>query len=127
MVEGSGVHAEAALGALAAAGFEALPVPSLAVARPLVEAGAVAVVVGPGGGQGLAALSTWPLAVRRACVVALLGESDPGGRGAFRLGVDVVLPAGEVGRLGEALAAAVATKRLLIAPMDAAAAARLGG
>lgn len=126
VVEGRGVHVETVMGALAAAGFEALPVPSLAAARPLVEAGALAVVVGLEAGEGLAALSLWPPSLRRGCVVAVVGEADPGGMKAFRLGVDVVVPGTEEARLGEALAAAIATKRLLVAPLDGAAAARLG-
>lgn len=127
VVEGRGLHVDTVMGALAAAGFEALSVPSLAAARPLVEAGALAVVVGFGVDEGLAALSLWPPSVRRACVVAMVGEADPGGMKAFRMGVDIVLPAGEAARLGETLAAAIATKRLLVAPLDGAAASRLGG
>ncbi len=126
VVDGCGLRADTVLGTLAAAGFEALAVPSLHVARALVEAGAVAVVVGMGVGDRLAALGSWPASVRRGCVVAVLGGDDPGGMRAFQLGVDVVLPAAEEARLGEALAAALATKRLLIAPLDAAAGARLG-
>lgn len=126
VVDGCGVHADAVLGTLAAAGFEAIAVPSLQAARPLVEAGAVAVVVGMGVGEGLAVLCMWPASVRRACVVAVLGGDDPGGMRAFQLGVDVVLPAADEARLGEAMAAALTIKRLLVAPVDAAAAARLG-
>lgn len=126
VVDGCGVHADAVLGALAAAGFEALSVPSLAAARPLVEAGAVAVVAGMGGGEGFAALCTWPPAVRRSCVVAVLGGADSGGMRAFQLGVDLVLPAADEARLGDTLAAALVTKRLLVAPVDPAAAVRLG-
>jgi len=126
VVDGGGVHADTVMGALAAAGFEALPVPSLAAARPLVEAGALAVVVGLDVGEGLSALSLWPPSLRRGCVVAVVGEADPGGMKAFRMGVDVLLPAAEAARLGEVLAAAIATKRLLVAPLDGAAAARLG-
>ncbi len=126
VVEGGGVHVETIMGALAAAGFEALLVPSLAAARPLVEAGALAVVVGLEAGEGLAALSLWPPSLRRGCVVVVVGEEDPGGMKAFRLGVDIVVPGAEEARLGEALAAAITTKRLLVTPLDGAAAARLG-
>ncbi len=126
VVDGCGVRADAVLGTLAAAGFEAFAVPSLQAARPLVEAGAVVVVVGMGVGEGLSVLCTWTASVRRACVVAVLGGVDLGGMRAFQLGVDVVLPVTEEARLGEAMAAALATKRLLVAPLDAAAAARLG-
>jgi hypothetical protein len=125
VVDGSGVRVDVVLGTLAAAGFEALVVPSLDAARPLVETGAVAVVVGMGVGDGLAALNSWPAPVRRGCVVAVLSGEDAGGMGAFRLGVDVVLPAADEARLGEALATALATKRALVAPVDASAAARL--
>jgi len=125
VIDGCGVRVDVVLGTLAAAGFEALVVPSLDAARALVEAGAVVVVLGTGVGDGLAALSSWPASVRRACVVAMLGGEDAGGARAFRLGVDVVLPAADEARLGEALAAALATKRALVAPVDAAAAARL--
>lgn len=126
VVEGGGMRTDAVMGALAAAGLEAVTVPSLQAARPLVEAGAVAVVVGVGVGEGLAVLGTWPAPVRRACVVAALGGDDPGGMRAFLLGVDLVLPSSAEGRLGDAVVAALASKRLLLAPLDAAAAARLG-
>jgi hypothetical protein len=133
VVVGDGsVHAETALGALAAAGCEAVTVPSTAAARGSVEGGALVVVVGsPHGtlsGERFAPLLTMPSAMRRGCVIALVGDGLATGDGmqAFVRGVDLVVARGDLARLGELVAAAVAAKRGLVAQIDPAAAARLG-
>jgi hypothetical protein len=129
----AGLQPEAVLGALAASGFEAVAVPSVAEVRSHVELGAVAVVMGlsPDGLEASqsAALVGMPSGLRRSCVVALLG---PGlttwdGARAFLLGVDLVVSAADGARLGELVSAAVASKRSLVAPLDPSAAGRLGG
>jgi hypothetical protein len=134
VVVGDGrLHVEAALGALTSAGFEAVAVASTAEARSLVESGAVAVVVGVGGvawdQERALPLATLAPAVRRASVVALVGEGMPTGDGlrAFVYGVDLVVSVADLTRLGELLGVAVTGKRALVAPLDPHAAARLGG
>lgn len=127
------LQVEAALGALAASGFEALAVSSVAEVRSHVELGAVAVVMGLAA-EGLdagqaATLVSMPSGLRRSCVVALVG---PGlttwdGTRAFLLGVDVVISLADAARLGELVGAAVASKRTLVAPLDPNAAGKLGG
>ena len=133
VVAEGGLQVEAALGALAASGFEAVAVSSVAEVRSHVELGAVAVVMGLSA-EGLeaghsAALLSMPSGLRRSCVVALVG---PGlttwdGTRAFLLGVDVVVSVADAARLGELIGAAVATKRSLVAPLDPNAATKLGG
>lgn len=126
------VRLDAAAGSLAASGLEAVAASGLAEARQLVEAGALGVVVGvaEGGwvGERPAALATWPPAVRRRCVVTLLGPGLATGDGvrAFLLGVDLLVAAADLGRLGEIMACALHTKGVLLAPLDPAAAARFG-
>jgi hypothetical protein len=127
------LQGEAILGALGAAGFEAVAVGSVAEVRAHVELGAVAVVLGHSA-EGLepaqtAALASMPSGLRRSCVVALLG---PGlttwdGARAFLLGVDLVVASADAPRLGELVAAALASKRTLVAPLDPNAAGKLGG
>ena len=127
------LQVEAVLGALSAAGFEAVAVGSAAEIRPQVESGATVVVVGVAGGAEDAAhaavLAAMPPALRRSCVVVLLGAGPATGDGlrAFLLGVDLVVAAGDAVRVGELACAAVAAKRALVAPLDPVAAGRLGG
>jgi hypothetical protein len=123
---------EAVLGALAATGFEAVASGSVAEVRSQVEVGAVAVVLGASGEAGEAApaaIGGMPPAIRRSCVVVLVGPGLTTGDGmrAFLLGVDLVVAAADAARLGELVGAAVASKRSLVAPLDPVAAARLGG
>ncbi|HPC82530.1 MAG TPA: hypothetical protein P5234_04105 [Thermoanaerobaculaceae bacterium] len=126
------VRLEAAAGALAAAGLEAVVATGLADARRLVEGGALGVVIGvPEGGwvgEEPATLASWPTGVRRRCVVALAGPGLLTGDGvrAFLLGVDLLVSAGDLGKLGEIMACALQTKGALLAPLDPAAAARFG-
>jgi len=133
VVADGSLQLEAALGALSAAGFEAVGVESAAEIRPQVELGAAVVVLGAVGG-GLeparaAALVALPQGLRRSCVVLLVGGGPATGDGlrAFLLGVDLVVAAGDAARLGELAGAAVMAKRALVTPLDPAAAARLGG
>jgi hypothetical protein len=133
VLAGPGLLAEAALGALAAAGFDAVPAGGAADVRAHVEVGAAVVVFGSTG-QGLdaaqaAALASMPAVLRRSCVVALVGQKFTTGDGfrAFALGVDLVVGTPDAARLGELAGAAVAAKRALVAPLDPAAAGRLGG
>lgn len=127
------VRLEAAAGALAAAGLEAVVSTGLADARQLVEGGALGVVIGvpEGGWSGdrPAALATWPAAVRRRCVVALLGPGLATGDGvrAFLLGVDLLVSGADLGRLGEIMTGAFQAKGVLLGPLDPATAARFGG
>jgi len=126
------LQVEAVLGALAAAGFEAVGSASLGEARSQVEAGAVAVVLGSSGDAGdpaLAALAGMPAATRRCCVVVLVGPGLTTGDGmrAFFLGVELVVAVADTARLGELVSAAVASKRTLVAPLDPVASAKLGG
>ena len=126
------LQVEAVLGALAAAGFEAVASASLVEARSQVESGAVAVVLGSSGEAGdaaLAPLAGLPAAMRRCCVVVLIGPGLTTGDGmrAFLLGVDVVVGVADTARLGELVGAAVASKRMLVAPLDPVASAKLGG
>lgn len=126
------VRLEPAAGALASSGLEAVSVASIADARLQVEAGAVGLVVGVSGadwsGERAAGLAGWPPALRRKCVVALLGSGFVTGDGvrAFLLGVDLLVLAGDVGRLGEIMATALLSKGALLAPLDPASAARFG-
>lgn len=127
------VRLDAAAGALAAAGLEAVMSTGLADARQLVEGGALGVVIGVAEGawtgERPAALATWPAAVRRRCVVALLGPGLVTGDGvrAFLLGVDVLVSGADLGRLGEIMTGALQAKGALLAPLDPATAARFGG
>ncbi|OYV93578.1 MAG: hypothetical protein B7Z68_08490 [Acidobacteria bacterium 21-70-11] len=116
VLAGPGLQAEAALGALAAAGFDAVAAGSAADVRAHVEIGAAVVVLGSGG-PGLdaaqaAALASMPAVLRRSCVVVLVGQG---------------FTTGDAARLGELAGAAVAAKRVLVAPLDPSAAGRLGG
>lgn len=126
------VRLEPAAGALAASGLEAVSVSSMGDARLQVEAGAVGLVVGVANaewsGERAGSLATWPSALRRKCVVALLGPGFVTGDGvrAFLLGVDLLVLAGDVGKLGEIMSCALLTKGALVAPLDPAAAARFG-
>lgn len=126
-------HVETAQGSFAATGFEAVTVPTSAEARVAVEAGTQVVIagVGPEGWSGERArpLAAMPAALRRGCVVVLVGESLVTGDGAraFLLGVDLVVRAGDLASLGELASKALAAKRALVARLDPAAASRLGG
>lgn len=126
------VRLDAAAGALAAAGLEAVTASSLPEARTLVDGGALGVVIGvaDGGWSGdrPAALASWPTSVRRRCVVALLGPGLLTGDGvrAFFLGVDLLVSGSDLGRLGEVVSSALAVKGALLAPLDPVAAARFG-
>ncbi len=133
VVADGNLQVEAALGALAAAGFEAMAAEGPAEIRTQVELGAAVVVLGAAGG-GLdparaAALAALPQSLRRSCVVVLVGGGPATGDGlrALMLGVDLVVAAGDAARLGDLAGAAVAAKRTLVAPLDPAAAGRLGG
>ena len=123
------LQVEAVLGALAAAGFEAVASGSVAEVRSQVEGGAVAVVLGGSAVADEAALGGMPPAVRRSCVVALLGPGLTTGDGmrAFLLGVDLVVAPTDTARLGELVGAAVASKRNLVSLLDPVAAAKLSG
>jgi hypothetical protein len=118
-------HAETALGALAAAGCEAVTVPTITAARASVEAGALVVVVGARDGmlpaEQAAPLLAMPPALRRGCVLVLVGDGVTTADG-----VDLVVAGGDLSRLGELVAAALAAKRSLVGQIDPAAAARLG-
>ena len=133
VVADGGIQIDAVLGALAAAGFEAVATGSVTEVRSHVELGAAAVVLGvsPEGPDGshAAALLSMPPTLRRSCVVALVGPGLATGDGmrAFLLGVDLVVSAGDIARLGELVGAALASKRTLVAPLDPTAAAKLGG
>jgi hypothetical protein len=126
------LQVETVLGALAAAGFEAVASGSLAESRAQVDVGAVAVVIGSSGERGdagLAGLAGISPATRRGCVVVLVGPSFTTGDGmrAFLMGADLVVGASDVARLGELVGGAVASKRALVGPLDPLAAAKLGG
>ncbi|MBZ5589231.1 MAG: hypothetical protein LAO05_11780 [Acidobacteriia bacterium] len=124
------LQVEAALGALAAAGFEAVAVACAAEVRPHVELGAaVAVVSYSGSASDLAPLAAMPAGLRRSFVAILVGAGLATGDGlrAFLLGADMVVAVGDTVRLGELAGSAVAAKRALVAPLDPTAAARLGG
>lgn len=126
------LHTETALGALAAAGCEAVPVPGTTEARAGAEAGALVVVLGAAegrlAGERAAPLLTMPPSVRRGCVIALVGDGLATGDGmqAFIHGVDLVVARGDLARLGELVGAAIAAKRSLVGQFDPVAAARLG-
>ena len=127
------IQVETALGALAAGGFEAVTVDGPAALRSQTEAGAAALVLGWAGdgsdAERAAAVAALPPALRRGVVVALVGAGLASGDGvrAFLLGADLVVAAGDLPRVGELVGAALAAKRTLVAPLDPAAAARLGG
>jgi hypothetical protein len=124
---------EAVLGALTSSGFEAVTVATLHEARFQVETGATAVVAGingaPWDGDRVTPINTMLPAVRRSCVVVLVGPGLATGDAAkaFLLNVDLVVSATDAARLGELVGAALALKRHLVAAVDTAAAARLGG
>lgn len=126
------VRLESAAGGLAASGLEAVTVASMGEARQQVEAGAVGLVVGVASadwtGERASSLAAWPSAVRRRCVVALMGPGFVTGDGvrAFLLGVDLLVVAGDVGRLGEIMSGALLSKGALVAPLDPTTAARFG-
>jgi len=125
--------AQTHLGALAAAGFEAVTVADYRKARTEVEGGAVAVVLCPDlppwGGQESWPLLAMPAALRRGCVLVLLSNSFATGDAlrAFVLQVDLVVAASDAPRLGELLRAALSAKQKLVALVDEEAAARLAG
>lgn len=126
------VRLEPAAGALAASGLEAVTVASMGEARQQVEAGAVGLVIGVASadwtGERASALAAWPSALRRRCVVALMGPGFATGDGvrAFLLGVDLLVVVGDVGKLGEIMSGALLGKGALVAPLDPTAAARFG-
>lgn len=124
--------AEALLGLLTAAGFEAVAVAGATEARAQVDGGAVAVILGCTEGaelQRFQAVLAMPATARRGCIVALLGPGLASGDGvrAFLLSADLVVAPSETQRLGELLSGALAAKRVLVAMLDPAAAARLAG
>lgn len=125
--------AQAYQGALAAAGFEAVAVPSYRKARMEVEAGAVAVVVCPEapswGGADSQLLVAMPAALRRGCLVVLVSPGVQTGDGwaAFVASVDLIVAATDAPRLGDFLRAALTAKRQLVGLLDPEAASRLGG
>lgn len=133
VVADGAVHVETALGALAAVGYEAVAVPGAVEAKTQVESGASVVVLGMrAGGSSPAlpvALATMPGALRRTCVVVLVGdEMTTGDAGlAFRLGADLTLSSRDLASVGEVVGRAVAAKKALVATLDPAAAARLAG
>jgi hypothetical protein len=127
-----GVPVDATLGALAAAGFEAVAINRPGELRAQVEAGAAAVVLADAEAERIveqfAVLATMPPALRRGCVVLAVAPGFVTGDGlrAFTLGADMVVSPQDLPQLGELVSAAAACKRMLVAPLDAAAAARLG-
>ncbi len=124
---------ETALGALTSSGFEAVTVTTLAEARFQVETGATVLVAGVNDahweGERPTPVNTMLPAVRRSCVVVLVGPGLATGDAAkaFLLNVDLVVSATDAARLGELVGAALALKRHMVAAVDTAAAARLGG
>jgi hypothetical protein len=126
---GGSLHVESALGALSAGGIEAVAAATMSEARALVEAGTVVLVVGEGALDECGkAMCSWPQTLRRGAVVMLVerqGGSAPSNR-SFLLGVDAVVGAGEVARLGDLAGRAAAAKRQLVAAIDSGAAARFG-
>lgn len=133
VVPGGVIRPDTAQGSLGAAGCEAVVVSNPSEARAQVEAGAVVVVVGAGDGEWTGPMSgplvAMPPPLRRGCVLVLVGPglTSGDGRQAFTLGVDLVLANSDVERLGEICSEAVGAKRSLVAVLDPAAAARLGG
>lgn len=130
----TGAPLEAALGALSAAGFEAQSAAGADAARSLVEAGAIAVVLIASAASTVdaaaaQAFATLPPGPRRGLVIALIGANLTTGDGvrAFLLNADLVVATADLTRLGDLLAGALAVKRGLVAGLDPAAAARLGG
>jgi len=127
------LQVDAVLGALAAAGFEAVEVDNVNAVRSNLEGGAAAVILGHSAHVGdapqLATLASIPAGLRRSCVVALIGPGLATGDGtnAFHLGVDLVVAWNDTPRLGELIDSAMAFKRNLVAALDPAAATRLGG
>ncbi|MFH1177627.1 MAG: hypothetical protein V1750_09495 [Acidobacteriota bacterium] len=127
------LHLETAMGSLAAAGFETVTAPTVSELRGALEAGAQAAVIGVVAGQWEAeqarAIAAMPAALRRGCLVVLVGEGLSTGDGAraFLLGVDLVVKTNDVARIGELLSRALVAKRCLVNPLDPVAAARMGG
>jgi hypothetical protein len=125
--------AEALLGLLTTAGFEAVAVPTATEARAQVDGGAVAVILGFLEGtdlqQRFGPVLAMPSATRRGCVVVLVGPglATADGVRAFLLSADLVVAPNDTQRLGELLRTALVTKRDLVALLDPAAAARLAG
>jgi len=132
VVVGDGkLHVESALGALTASGFEAVAVTSTAEARAQVEAGATVVVVGATGapwtGERAAPLATTPPAVRARFLLVLVESGFVTARGsAPSARADWWWPP-PTRAVGDLVAGALAAKRQLVAALDPAAAARLGG
>lgn len=124
--------ADALLGLLTAAGFDSVAVPNAGEARTLVDAGAVAVVLGFSEGadpQRFGPVVSMPSAVRRGCVVALIGPGLSTGDGsrAYLLSVDLVVGPSDTQKLGELLGSSIVAKRALVALLDPVAATRLAG
>lgn len=129
VIGGGSLHVEAALGALSAGGIEAMAAATVAEARPLMEAGAVVLVVGEGALEECgAAMCAWPQGLRRGSVVLLVerqgGNAHP--NRSFLLGVDAVVSPSEVARLGELAGSAATAKRQLVVALDPGAAGRFG-
>ena len=76
-----------------------------------------------------AVLAAMAPGLRRSFVAMLVGGAPATGDGlrAFTLGVDLVVATGDSARIGELAGAAVAAKRVLVAPLDPVAAGHLGG
>jgi hypothetical protein len=134
VVVGDGrLHVEVVLGVLTSAGFEAVTAGSVGEARTHLDAGAVAAVVGVGGtpwnAERAQPLDSMPASARRGCLVVLVGEGMTTGDGLHALlhGVDLLVDGHDVPKLGELVACGLLAKRTLVAPLDPAAAARLGG
>jgi len=136
VVSGGVFQVESALGALAAAGFEAVVADGLSELRAQVEAGTVAAVVGYTGNAGsatdlerVAAIAELPPVLRRSLVVVLVGPglATRDGVRAFLLSVDLLVATPDLPRLGALLSGAIAAKRALVVPLDPVVAARLGG
>ena len=134
VVVGDGhLQVDAVLGALAAAGFEAVEVDHADKVRSGLDRGAEAVVLGyavdGGNPSPPASINALPAGMRRACVVVLVGPGLTTGDGtkAFQLGVDLVVAWQDTPRVGELIDSAAALKRTLVALLDPAAATRLGG
>jgi len=124
---------ETVIGALTSAGFEAVTVPTAQAARFQLETGATVVVAGvveaAWEGERAAPVNTMLSAARRSCVVVLVGPQLGTGDAAkaFLLNVDLVVGSADAARLGELVGAALALKRHMVATIDTAASARLGG
>ncbi|MEW6337329.1 MAG: hypothetical protein AB1625_07990 [Acidobacteriota bacterium] len=134
VVVGDGrIPVEVVLGVLTSAGFEAVTAGSVAEARAHVDAGAVAVVLGGGGvswsAERARPLVSMPPSARRGCLLVLVADGLTTGSGmpALMHEVDLVIDGHDVPKLGQLVASGLLAKRALVAPLDPAAAARLGG